>query len=179
MAAKPNVKAVKTEPAKGQKPEGDAEAPPPKKGLGKTLMIVAVVLLILGAAGGGWYFFVGRNAANAEAAAKPEPPPKPVFLALDPFTVNLVEDSGDHYLQAAIVFQVKDEHTGEGIKVYMPILRDRILRLLSSKKPSELTPLEGKQKLTEQIMAEARASLPGDTPDKGLINTYFSSFVIQ
>jgi flagellar FliL protein len=200
-----NVKAQKVAPpAKGTKVElavvekEGAEGAPPRKKRGKWLWIALLALLVLGGGGGGtWYYLTtlqkdgdtpaagestagDATPAEAKAAeAKPGPPPKPLFVNLDPFTVNLVEENGDHYLQTAIVLQVTDEHASEAIKLYMPIIRNRYLLLLSSKRPSELMPVEGKQKLAEQLLTEARGSLPGESADKGIVNGFFASFVIQ
>jgi flagellar FliL protein len=202
---KPKVKAQKIVPAaKASKVElpvveharEDSGGPPNKVGGKRSLLIGVVVLLLLSGAGtAGWYFFGGDllaelkqdepAAANGEtpaAEAKPaksEPLLKPEFVSLDPFTVNLAEENGDHFLQAAIVFQVKDEQAANTLKLYLPIVRSRILLLLSSKHPSELVQASGKKTLAEQLMTEARAAIPGNDADRDILNCYFSSFVIQ
>jgi hypothetical protein len=62
----------------------------------------------------------------------------------------------------------------------MPIIRNRILLLLSGKLPSELTQVDGKQKLVAELLLVARESLPeGAKPDRGIAGAFLSSFVIQ
>jgi len=162
-------------------------APAPKKKSKKLLLIIVAVLVLLGGGGGAWFFF-GRHAADAnhEAAkdgkdGKDEKSEKkaPTFVTLEPFTVNLLEENGDHYLQVGIVYQVGDGKVVDAMKMYMPVLRNRVLLTLSSKHPSEIASLEGKQKLVAELVTAARESIPGATPDRGVDGAFLSAFVIQ
>ena len=131
-------------PALAAVPAADAAAPA-KKTKSKLLPII-IALLVLGGAGGGgaWWFFGRAHDAAEPKVAKVKPP---VFHTLDPFTVNLTEENGDHYLQVSIVYQVADNKIVDEVKTYLPVIRNRVLLLLSAKRPSELATAEGKQKL--------------------------------
>lgn len=155
----------------------EAAQPAGKKKKSK-LLLVLLVLLVLGAAGGGaaWWL-LGRSAHEAEPKAAVVKPP--VFHNLDPFTVNLAEENGDHYLQVSIVFQVADEKAVDQVKTYLPVIRNRILLLLSSRRPSELSTPDGKQKLVDDLVGAARASIPGTAPDRGITGAFLGAFVIQ
>ena len=157
-------------------PGTQADAPPKKKK--SKLMLIVLLLVVLAAGGGGaaWWF-LGRAHDPAEAKAAPIKPP--VFHNLEPFTVNLAEENGDHYLQVSIVYQVADDKAVDQVKVYLPVIRNRILLLLSAKRPSELSTPEGKQKLVDDLVAAARASIPGTTPDRGITGAFLGAFVIQ
>ncbi len=89
-------------------------------------------------------------------------------MNLDSFTVNLAEEGGDHYLQIGVVYQVEDSKVVDNMKLYMPVVRDRILRLLSAKRPSDIASPEGKCKLIDELIAGARASIPGRCPGQGI-----------
>ena len=102
-----------------------------------------------------------------------------MFMNLDPFTVNLLEEEGEHYLQTSIVFQVADEKAMETMKAYLPVIRNRILLLLSSKRPSDLASPAGKAKLVEEVTGVVRESIPGTTPQRGIVQAYLGAFVIQ
>jgi flagellar FliL protein len=165
------------------------EAPAPKK-KSKRWLIVGIVVAVLVLAGGGaaaWYFLRAANPApaNAPAGAAAAPDKKaadvkpPTFVTLEPFTVNLQQENGEHFLQTGIVVQVADAKASDAMKTYMPIIRSKILLLLSSKAPSELASLDGKKKLVADLIATVRESIPGTTPDRGIENAYISSFVIQ
>lgn len=169
-------------------PEADEAQPPKKKS--KLWLIVGIVVGVLVLAGGGalaWYLL--RDKEPAPAAAAPGAPAAadkkaaegkpPTFVTLDAFTVNLQQENGDHFLQTGIVVQVADAKAADAMKTYMPIIRSKLLLLLSSKMPSELASLDGKKKLVAEILAAVRESLPGTTPDRGIENAYIASFVIQ
>lgn len=155
----------------------DAAAPAKKKKKSRLLLIVVLLLLLAGGGGGAAWWFLGHSSAPTEAKAAPVKPP--LFHALDPFTVNLVEENGDHYLQVSVVYQVTDDKAIEGVKTYLPVIRSRILLLLSAKRPSELATADGKQKLVAELVAAARESIPGTTPERGISGAFLGAFVIQ
>jgi flagellar FliL protein len=156
-------------------PTAPIEAPVAKK-KSKKLMIIVVAVLILGAAGGGTWFWLHQQPTEPKLAEKKPP----VFVTIEPFTVNLLQEAGDHYLQVGIVYQVDSDKTVDAMKTYMPIIRNRILLLLSGKRPSELTQVDGKQKLVTELVQGARESLPdGATPERGIDGAFLSAFVIQ
>lgn len=143
------------------------------------LLAGLVLLLAIGGAGAAWHVLRSPSTTPPGTAAEDKPGAKPFFVPLDPFTVNLAEEAGDHYLQVGIVYQIVDEQVGEKMKTYMPVLRNRLLLLLSAKRPTEIVTAEGKQKLVEELVAAARESLPGERPDKGVTSALLASFVIQ
>ena len=158
-------------------PAADAAAPAPAKKKSKLLLVLILLLFLGGAGGGSAWWFLGRGHGEAEAKAAPVKPP--VFHTLEPFTVNLAEENGDHYLQLSVVYQVADDKAVDAVKTYLPVLRNRILLLLSAKRPSELSSPEGKQKLVEELVGAARASVPGTTPERGITGAFLGAFVIQ
>jgi flagellar protein FliL len=198
-AAAPKEAAASKEPAAPEAPP----AAPKKKGKGKLIAIVAAVGLLASGGAAAWYFLAGaeeateevaqgdkkgdpkkaaeakknadKKAADKKAAAKKAP----VFVPLEPFTVNLRDDDSSHYLQVAIVLEATDSSAVDNIKVQMPIIRNGILLLLSSKRSDDLGTLDGKQKLAQEIVAEARKPLTGAGVAPGIEGVYFSSFVIQ
>ncbi len=130
----------------------------PAKGKSKRLVIVIAVLALLAVAGGGAAWFFHQKAASAEGGeakpAKKEAAKPPVFTTLENFTVNL--SGGDHFMQLGIVLQLKDEETAERVKVFLPMIRSRILLLLSAKTAEELESPKGKQALIEEVLKSAR-----------------------
>lgn len=180
--------------AKEEKPaEGAA---PPKKSKKLLIIIVAAVLLIVVAGGGAAFFLLkkGDEAADDEEVATEKEKPKkkkgekaapPVYIAMDAFTVNLVPETGDQYLQVTINVEAEDAAVGETMKVHMPKLRNRIMLILSSKKASELASREGKEALAEEIR-ESINGVIGEPPAKGkkeaagpVKEVLFTAFIIQ
>lgn len=175
MATKPALKSVEK-----AEESVDEEAAPPKKRGKKILVIVLLLLILLGGGGGATWYFLMRKPAG-EQAEKTEVKPS-VYLPLETFTVNLQSDGSgtDHYLQIGITLQVVDEKVVDSVKQQLPLIRNKLLLLLSGKTPAELSNMEGKKKLAAEILAETRSSLPaGTTPNKGVQNVLFSSMIIQ
>jgi flagellar FliL protein len=155
----------------------NAEAPAPKNSKKKLFIIVAVLLLAIGG-GGAWYFVSSGD--KAPAAAQHEPPKPPVFLALDQFTVNLQSAGGtDQFLQVAFTLQLANQEEVELFKTYMPLVRSRLLLLLSSKKAEEITGVDGKKKLSEEIIAQVKQPFVPQGKPQAVNGVFFTSFVIQ
>lgn len=146
------------------------EAPVVKKSR-KIFFWIMIAVLLLACTGAGTWFLMNQS-------PKPVPVAPPVFVVLEPFTVNLQDDTGE-YLHLSMTLQVADIAQAEQLKLYLPQLRSRLLLLLSSQKSSELSTAQGKQKLSTDIAAQARLPFtPQDTPHK-VSNVFFTSFVIQ
>ncbi|HJV88497.1 MAG TPA: flagellar basal body-associated protein FliL [Noviherbaspirillum sp.] len=161
--------------------EGSAEADAgaPKKSKKKLFLLLGIALLLLGGGAGAAWYFMGSKSESAAEAHKAEPPKPPVFVNMDPFTVNLQHENGDQYLQVAFTLQVADEAQVELLKLYTPLVRSRILLLLSTKKPSELATEEGKKKLQDEIIAKVKQPFTPQSPPQAVTGVFFTSFVIQ
>ena len=149
----------------------------PKKSKIKLIIIALIVLLAGGGAAA--YFLSGKKPAPGTAETKHEAPKAPVFATLEPFTVNLQQETGEQFLQVAMTVQVSDEKSLEEIKVYNPQVRNRILLLLSSKKASEINTADGKKKLADEVAAQIRLPFAKQGKPQGVDNVFFTSFVIQ
>lgn len=152
-----------------------AEAPEAPKGGGKKklIIIIAAVLLLVLIGGGAAFFLMKKNhAADAEgegedahaaapAATKidPKKAPPPVFLPLDPFTVNLADKEAERYAQVGITFELDEAKTSDMLKAYMPAIRNNILMLLSHKQAAELQTREGKERLMKEIRHDSLTPL--------------------
>jgi flagellar FliL protein len=166
------------------------ESPQPKPRRRKPMLVAAALLLLLGASGGAAWYLMGDSkeapdvlSSKGKAAPKAkeqEKVKKPsVFMNLETFTVNLQAETGDKFLQATIVFELTDDKTADAIKAQLPVIRSKLLLLLSSKSPGELNTPPGKEKLAEEIMTEARKHFNSKPPEQALLQVHFNSFVIQ
>ncbi len=172
-----------------EKTETGAEKP--KKNRMKIIVIGAVVFVLLAAAGVGALLLLGHNGnADDEEAVEQTAPKKkkkagkeeaPIYVVLEPFTVNLKPEDGDHYLQVAISAQVDDASGGDRIKLYMPKLRNQVMLLLSDKTPSQLATKEGKETLAAEIRDQMNTVLePGGKKESGPVSeVLFTSFIVQ
>ncbi len=152
--------------------------PAPAGAKNKLLVIIAGALIVVGGgSGAAWYFMHGKaDAAPAHKTVKSEPPE---YVPIESFTVNLQPENGEQYLQIAFTLQVQNQKEGELIKANMAKVRSRVLLLLSGKKASEISTVEGKRQLATEIVA----SLKQPFVDKGepqLVNdVLYTAFIIQ
>ncbi|MEK6658280.1 MAG: flagellar basal body-associated protein FliL [Campylobacterota bacterium] len=98
-----------------------------------------------------------------------------VLYPLDTFTVNLKSDAGRRYLKATVSLELKGPELSIELDKKTAVIRDRIIRILTSKTLEEISSAKGKQKVTEQIV-EVLNSMLADGSVKGI---YFTEFVIQ
>lgn len=146
------------------KPETKAAAPA-KRGKGKLLMIAGAVVLLL--SGGGAWWFTRGDSGEGEPVEKAAPELPPVFVALEPFTVNLQpEANGPQYMQVGITVKIAGQPMADRLKELMPEVRNRLLLALSAKKASELLKPEGKTQLARELAAEIAALLDPDAAKK-------------
>ena len=142
----------------------------------KKLIVIAIAgMLLLGGGGAAAWHFMKPAAPQAHADVK-TPPPAPVFVELEPFTVNL---AGDRILQTGITLQVKDAKDGEQLKLYMPQVKNRMLLLLSAKSIDDLQSPNGKQALATDIGTSLKQPYAPDLAPPGISGVYLTSFVIQ
>lgn len=158
-------------------------AAPKKKGKKLLFIIIGAVVLSLGGVGG--FIMMKRSSAHAGQAPKPVKKEPPVFAALEPFTVNLADRDREHYLQIGLTYEVAGGDVGEEVKVQMPLIRSKILLLLTSKTATELATTQGKAKLGAELVTLARMALENSAaqhaqnPERGINNVHFSAFIIQ
>lgn len=180
--------------SKDAKPAEEAsEAAPPKKSKKLLIIIIAVLVLVLGGGGAAAYLMMSKNDEHAdeeEVASKKggkkkgEKEAPPAYVALDPFTVNLVAETGDQFLQLIISVEVAELSVGDRLKMYMPKLRNNVTLLLSTKKASELITKEGKEKLAEEIRDQMNEiveipAVKGKPAQDAVKEVLFTSFIIQ
>lgn len=175
---------------------GGAKGAPKSK---KMLVIVAglVVTLVL-AGGGAWFVMSKKAAADEDVEEVSHVPPKgpPTFLPLDSMVINLANPGGEKVAQVGITLEVVDAKAVDKVKVYLPAIRSGILLLISQRTSEDLLQIEGKEKLAQDILAEALRPFGGgeevDPKDKKAVArakklaeagpiraVYFSSFIVQ
>jgi flagellar FliL protein len=98
----------------------------------------------------------------------------PMF-PLNTFTVNLSSDSGRRYLKVEMNLELSGEELGMELEQKTAVVRDTVIRLLSSKSFEEISTEKGKDKLKEQIVDQLNLRLK----DGRVVNVYFVEFVVQ
>jgi len=158
-----------------------AEATSPKKGNKKLIIIIAAVLAVVLLGGGAAMLMMKKNAAAEEAAeaegeeggqgkaqkaAKAGPRALPVFVPLEPFTVNLADRDSERFAQVGITLEVADPAVEAQIKSFMPVIRNNILLSLADNTATDLMGREGKARLAKRIQQETSRALGVDIPEE-------------
>ncbi|MDH5551735.1 MAG: flagellar basal body-associated protein FliL [Nitrosomonas sp.] len=150
---------------------------PNKKG--KLLIILIVILALGGGIGGTWYYMQGQI-EEYEGDEPRIPKKKPTtFVALDIFTVNLLPEESNSYLQVGLTIKAHETEVIDAIAGQMPEIRNRILLLLSSKQAAEISTIIGKQQLSTDITNEIKQVFDSEEMQNDIVGVLFTSFVIQ
>ena len=160
------------------KADPKADAAPAAKGSKKLIILIVLALVVLGGGGAAWFFMQPPAAAGAahKPAAKVGPPE---YVALEQFVVNLQPENGEQYLQVAFTLQVPTQKDGEDIKANMAKVRSRVLLLLSGKKASEISSVEGKRQLVKEIIASLNQPFVDKGEPQQVSDVLFTAFIIQ
>ncbi|MFN3792499.1 flagellar basal body-associated protein FliL [Massilia sp.] len=166
-------------------PKADAAAAAPAGSKKKLVVIAAAAVLLLGGGGGAaWYFMQGGDAAAHDSPKetkkkKKNTGVKPEYVPVEAFTVNLQPENGEQYLQVQFTLQVAGTEQATLVKDNMAIVRNRVLLLLSGKRASEISTVEGKQQLAAEIQAIVQEPFAKDGDEQDVTDVLFTSFIIQ
>jgi len=61
----------------------------------------------------------------------------------------------------------------------MPAVKNRLLLLLTSKSAAEISTVEGKQDLSNEIIAEVKKPFAPNAKPQEVLDVFFTSFVVQ
>jgi len=152
--------------------EAEAEAKP-AKGKKMLIIILAVVILLAVAGGGAAFFLLKKKGGDAEheedaapaKSAKVDPKHAPTYLPLENMVVNLADPGGNRFIQVGLTLQLQDAATGEAVKAFMPSIRSQILLLLSQRTADEVLQVQGKEKLSAEIIAAVCTTMGYPVPE--------------
>ncbi|WP_348653066.1 flagellar basal body-associated protein FliL [uncultured Sulfurimonas sp.] len=98
-----------------------------------------------------------------------------ILYPMDTFTVNLKSDSGRRFLKVGMSLELDGEELSLELDAKAPVLRDRIIRILTSKTLEEISSKKGKSKVSNEIIDTLNAMIK----DGDIRAIYFTEFVIQ
>lgn len=108
------------------------------------------------------------------------PAPEPIFVKIDPFTVNLqADDYGPRLLYTGLSLKVGNTESRDLIVTHMPQVRNRLLLLLSGQNPEEVTSAGGKERLAARILEQLRQPLAEPQPALIIDDVLFTEFIVQ
>lgn len=145
-----------------------------KGGSKKIIFLIPLVLVLLAGGGGGAYFFLFAKKDKKEATA-PLPTQVGVMMDLGVFTVNLADSGVDAYARVSITIELSNEKVRQEVDRRLPIIKDAIIDVISSKTSSFVRTPEGRENLRLELIKRINTILF----EGGVRNIYFTEFVVQ
>lgn len=170
--AEENEQQEQTDEEVGEKPAG---------GKKKKILLAAIggVVLLGGAAA---IFFLGFSGDAQEKAGDStefvEEKKPPGIVALDPFIVNLADESGDRFLKLTMRVEVTSEEDANHLNTHRLSnirIRDCVLTILSARESTQIRDMRGRDQLREQIRTRLNEVLEQDI----VTEIYFTEFLLQ
>ena len=173
--------------------EKDEEKTEVKKSSSKIVLIIIIILLVLILVGGGLaaYFLLSDNnteptptqtqnqqktMSNKKHFNKNSDLTKigPIY-PLDQFIVNLLSENGTRFLKIKMDLELSGPELTTELDKKKPMVRDIIIRTLSSKTFQEVSTDRGKEKLKDELVEKLNNVLT----DGYIKNIFFTEFVVQ
>lgn len=173
-------------------------------GFKRVLIVLLVLIVAAGASAAGmWWWMSARHAASPPVeSTTPEivegqqgstpvtfvtPPapknpvqvPAPIFIPLEAFTLTLQDEENERMLHLAITLRTADEQTRERVEKYLPLVRSRILMLLSAQTPKSVQTQQGKIDLAKAILNEVNLPFSPLPDGQYVTEVLFTAFVVQ
>ncbi|WP_273837753.1 flagellar basal body-associated protein FliL [Providencia rettgeri] len=147
----------------------------------KGLLILFALVALAGAGFGGYTWWTTQKGPQALSEEEKRPNmPQPIFMELEPFTVNLAGvDGPDRVLYIHVTLRLANEKSRKQLHEYLPEVRSRLLLLLSEQKAKNIENHDGKLQLMKEIKQTLTPTLiPGDT-DQDISDVLFTTFILR
>ena len=172
------------------------EGAKPKKGGGSLVIIIVIVLFVLLLTIMGVIAWLLNSSSHDESEvheAPEEEAPKNAKKAqtqdqrgsdfanigpmypLQPFTLNLLSDTGSRYVKCTIQLEQNIETLTPELDKKVAIIRDIIIRTLTAKTFEEISTAKGKERLKDELVGKINEILT----DGFIKNVYFTDFVVS
>ena len=141
--------------------------------MSKNIIIIALVVLLIGGGAGG-YFFMAKKSGTAKAEPPPPPPPpKLAYVDVKEMTMRLADANTEHYIKLSPVLGVPVAKSEE-MTDKLPVVRDRIVSVVTARSSTDLTSPTGKDKLKADLMTALHRDFHDDVAE-----IYFSDYLVE
>jgi flagellar FliL protein len=128
--------------------------------------------------------FDGKGSADSSevepATAAASVPSAARYLALEPpFLTNYSVEGRQRYLQLSLTLMAREQSVLEAANQHMPLIRNRIVLLLSGENFHQLQSDLGRRQLQEKILVAVQEILQAETGIPGIEQVYFTGLVMQ
>ena len=148
------------------------------------LILGLVVILIMGLGGGLFLMWSKLSTISAQSVAVANAAPGqsheavnglgPIY-PLETFIVNLADPGGSRYLRVTMDLELTSSQLEDELKMRLPQVKDSILMILPTKQFADISSVDGKVALRDEIIAALNANLTNGK----ISNIYFKEFVVQ
>ena len=149
------------------------------------ILLIGVLMVFMLGMGGGLFMLWNKMSelkiqSTANAGINParanilEQPLGPIF-SLATFIVNLADKGGNRYLRVTMDFELGNPELETELNKRLPQVRDCILMILPSKRFDDISSVEGKIALRDEILEKLNSLLVQGK----ITNIYFKEFVVQ
>lgn len=122
----------------------------------------------------------GKDGEHAEAeAAHPEKAQITYFPLEPPFLANFIINGRPHYLQLSLTVASRDKESLDAMQKHMPLIRNRIVLLLSGEQFEILRGHAGKDALQLKLLEAIKEILKKETGKDDVEKVLFTNFVMQ
>ena len=149
------------------------------------IFFIGVLMILMLGMGGGLLLMWNKLStinlqASTNASGQPGQAASPVqplgaIYALDAFIVNLADKGGNRYLRVTMDLELGNPELETEIEKQLPRVRDSVLMILPSKRFEDISSVEGKIALRNEILQK----LNGFLNQGEITNIYFKEFVVQ
>jgi len=148
------------------------------------LILGLVVVLIMGLGGGLFLMWSKLSTISAQSVSVANAAPGqsqevvnglgPIY-PLETFIVNLADAGGSRYLRVTMDLELTSSQLEDELKMRLPQVKDSILMILPTKQFVDISSVEGKVALRNEIIAALNEYLTNGK----ISNIYFKEFVVQ
>lgn len=141
--------------------------------MSKKIIIIAVsVVLVLGGGTVAALKLFGSPMRSSDGSHAADLP-RVAYVEIREMTLRLADVSSEHYIKLDPVLAVRIKEA-QAMEDKIPVVRDRIVTVVTARSSSELSSPSGERKLKEDIVA----ALHRDFQDT-LVDIYFSDYLVE
>ncbi len=139
----------------------------------KKVIIIALAAVLVIGGGALAALKLGLLGAGVATAPQPVPPLKVAYVEVREMTLRLADSGSEHYIKLDPVLAVRATEA-EAMENKIPVVRDRIVTVVTARSSNELASPTGQRKLKEDLVT----TLHKDFQDN-LVDIYFSDYLVE
>lgn len=159
-------------------PDLPAETAPTAPAPRRKVWLIVLPLAVLAAAAG-WWLTSSTSPSGLLARFTASPVSDPVFVPLEPFTVNLQPNGRARFLHLAVTLKVPEAKAQALLVKYLPEVRSRVLTVLANREADALLLPEEKLRLAADIQAALQQPLAPGLAAQSITSVMFTTFMLQ